>query len=303
MTLPSPNGQKPNAASLLRAQPNPARGVRSRTPIPARADGRLLRDPKGSAPPRDGGRLAGRQVRAAEQLHGLHHRRVTPAAILFIQPTTMWTRKEYSPSCASRRCCATARHCGRRVADAEEPRQLTTRFCQKAYPGGILTMCGSTEAHALASKPIRYVFGDERDRWAASAGNRGRPVGAGNGPADHVLQCEGRRGIDPDRSRAPAPSQAAYATGTMERWMSSQMPALQASTTKSSWADLRYEYDETGIVAHMRRPTRSGRCTGTSAPAAGAFPAMKTDDETRPGQVGCGEPGRLRPTATAVLSG
>lgn len=26
-------------------------------------------------------------------------------------------------------------------------------------------MCGSTEAHALASKPIRYVFGDERDRW------------------------------------------------------------------------------------------------------------------------------------------
>ena len=46
---------------------------------------------------------------------------------------------------------------------------------QKSYPGGILTLCGSTEAHALASKPIRYVIGDERDRWATSAGDEGDP--------------------------------------------------------------------------------------------------------------------------------
>ena len=32
-------------------------------------------------------------------------------------------------------------------------RDSRNTILQKAYPGGILTMCGSTEAHALASKP------------------------------------------------------------------------------------------------------------------------------------------------------
>lgn len=36
-------------------------------------------------------------------------------------------------------------------------------------------MTGSQEAHALASKPIRYLFGDERDRWVTSAGDEGDP--------------------------------------------------------------------------------------------------------------------------------
>ena len=51
----------------------------------------------------------------------------------------------------------------------------TNTVLQKGFAGGIMTMCGSTEAHALASKPIRYVFGDERDRWAVSAGKEGDP--------------------------------------------------------------------------------------------------------------------------------
>lgn len=46
---------------------------------------------------------------------------------------------------------------------------------QQTFPGGILTMVGSQSASALASTPVRYLFGDERDRWAKSAGKEGDP--------------------------------------------------------------------------------------------------------------------------------
>lgn len=46
---------------------------------------------------------------------------------------------------------------------------------QKTFPGGMLTMTGSNSASALASTPARYIIGDERDRWAFSAGTEGNP--------------------------------------------------------------------------------------------------------------------------------
>lgn len=48
---------------------------------------------------------------------------------------------------------------------------------KKAYPGGMLTMTGSNSPASLASVPARYVFGDERDRWAKDAGGEGDPWG------------------------------------------------------------------------------------------------------------------------------
>ena len=79
------------------------------------------------------------------------------------------------------RDCPTLR---KKVSDPKS-RDSGNTILQKTYPGGILTMCGSTEAHALASMPIRYVLGDERDRWALSAGS-------GDGAADDILQREKR---------------------------------------------------------------------------------------------------------------
>ena len=46
---------------------------------------------------------------------------------------------------------------------------------QKSFPGGMLTLTGSNSASALASTPARYIIGDERDRWATSAGTEGDP--------------------------------------------------------------------------------------------------------------------------------
>ena len=46
---------------------------------------------------------------------------------------------------------------------------------QKSFPGGMLTITGSESPSALASTPARYIIGDERDRWAKSAGTEGDP--------------------------------------------------------------------------------------------------------------------------------
>ena len=95
-----------------------------------------------------------------------------PGSILFVHPTTI-DAKEYSKLRIAPmiRDCPTLK---KKVADPKS-RDSGNTILQKTYPGGILTMCGSTEAHALASKPIRYIMGDERDRWATSAGNEGDP--------------------------------------------------------------------------------------------------------------------------------
>ena len=78
-----------------------------------------------------------------------------PGSILFIQPTEV-DAKEYSKLRIAPMVKDTPalRH---KVAAAKS-RDSANTIKQKAYPGGILTLCGSTEAHALASKPIRYAY-------------------------------------------------------------------------------------------------------------------------------------------------
>ena len=95
-----------------------------------------------------------------------------PSSILFVHPTTI-DAKEYSKL----RIAPMIRDCPtlRRKVASPKSRDSNNTILQKTYPGGILTMCGSTEAHSLASKPIRYVIGDERDRWSVSAGKEGDP--------------------------------------------------------------------------------------------------------------------------------
>lgn len=56
-------------------------------------------------------------------------------------------------------------------------RDSDNTLMKKVYPGGMLTITGSNSAASLASVPCRYVFGDERDRWAKDAGGEGDPWG------------------------------------------------------------------------------------------------------------------------------
>lgn len=139
-----------------------------------------------------------------------------PGSILLIQPTTI-DAKEYSKLRIAPmiRDCPTLRH----KVSASKSRDSGNTILQKAYPGGILTLCGSTEAHALASKPIRYVFGDERDRWATSAGDEGDPWALAMARQKTFYNAKAIEVSTPTVLGASAIA-SSYAKGTMERWQS-----------------------------------------------------------------------------------
>lgn len=159
-----------------------------------------------------------------------------PGSILFIHPTTI-DAKEFSKLRVAPeiRDCPTLR---KKVA-APKSRDSGNTVLQKTYPGGILTMCGSTEAHALASKPIRYVLGDERDRWATSAGTEGDPWGLAMARQTTFYNAKAVEVSTPTIKNASAIADS-YSEGTMERWKS-QCPHC-GEYHEIQWKDIRYEY-------------------------------------------------------------
>ena len=164
-----------------------------------------------------------------------------PGSILFIQPTTI-DAKDYSKLCIAPmiRDCPTLK---KKVA-ASKSRDSGNTILQKTFPGGILTMCGSTEAHALCSKPIRYIFGDERDRWAASAGNEGDPWDLAMARQTTFYNAKAVE-VSTPTVKGASNIEAAYATGTMERWKS-KCPHC-GGYHEIQWKDIRYEYEEKAV--------------------------------------------------------
>ena len=137
-----------------------------------------------------------------------------PGSILFVHPTTI-DAKEYSKLRIAPmiRDSKTLRA---KVAEAKS-RDSSNTILSKAYPGGILTLCGSTEAHALASKPIRYLLGDERDRWAISAGKEGDPWELARARQITFYNAKAVEVSTPTIKNASA-IETSFSEGTMERW-------------------------------------------------------------------------------------
>lgn len=164
-----------------------------------------------------------------------------PGSILFIQPTTI-DAKDYSKL----RIAPMIRDCPtlKKKVAASKSRDSGNTILQKTFPGGILTMCGSTEAHALCSKPIRYIFGDERDRWAASAGNEGDPWDLAMARQTTFYNAKAVE-VSTPTVKGASNIEAAYATGTMERWKS-KCPHC-GGYHEIQWKDIRYEYEEKAV--------------------------------------------------------
>ena len=165
-----------------------------------------------------------------------------PGSILFVHPTTI-DAKEFSKLriAPEIRDCPTLR---RKVA-APKSRDSGNTLLQKTYPGGILTMCGSTEAHALASKPIRYVLGDERDRWATSAGNEGDPWGLAMARQTTFYNAKAVEVSTPTIKGDSAIADSFY-EGTMERWCV-KCPHCGEYHDIEFMKSIRYETEETMV--------------------------------------------------------
>lgn len=138
-----------------------------------------------------------------------------PGSILYIQPTEAdgkkFSRQRIAPMIRS---CKQLRG---KVAEAKS-RDGGNTILQKMFPGGSLTITGSTSAPALASMPIRYVIGDERDRWSESAGTEGDPWELAQA---RQITFYNRKSIEVSTPTTKGSSkiEAAYNEGTQERWV------------------------------------------------------------------------------------
>ena len=164
-----------------------------------------------------------------------------PGSILMIEPTN-GDAKEYSKL-----------RIAPMIRDSKTLRKKVSRtlrgdtgntILQKSYPGGILTMCGSTEAHALASKPIRYVLGDERDRWAVEAGKEGDPWLLAMARQMTFYNAKSYECSTPT-IKGFSPIEKAFMNGTQERWCSKCPHCGEYHNIR--WQDIRYEFDQTEV--------------------------------------------------------
>lgn len=164
-----------------------------------------------------------------------------PGSILFIHPTNI-DAKEFSRL----RIAPMIRDTPALRKKIRESRQRDSAntIMQKAFPGGLLTLCGSNEAHALASKPIRYVLGDERDRWAKSAGTEGDPWELAMARQKTFYNAKAVE-VSTPTIKGSSPIADGYAEGTMERWCS-QCPHC-GKYHEITWNNIRYEHEETEV--------------------------------------------------------
>ena len=190
-----------------------------------------------------------------------------PSSILFIHPTTI-DAKEYSKLRIAPMIRDTPAL--RRKISPSKSRDSGNTILQKTYPGGILTLCGSTEAHALASKPIRYVIGDERDRWAQSAGKEGDPWKLAMARQITFYNAKAVEVSTPTIKGDSAIADSFY-EGTMERWCV-KCPHCGEYHDIDFFKNIRYEAEEFTVqgkaqyrVKNILYLCTSCACTSTEA--------------------------------------
>lgn len=138
-----------------------------------------------------------------------------PGSTLFIQPTLddarKFSRQRIAPMIRD------SPKLRKKVREVRQGRDNTATVLQKSFPGGMLTITGSNAASALASTPVRYVIGDERDRWAISAGDEGDPWGLALARQETFYNRKAIEVSTPTIKGASAIADA-YEQGTRESW-------------------------------------------------------------------------------------
>ncbi len=111
-------------------------------------------------------------------------------------------------------------------------RDTNNTIRRKSFPGGMLTLVGSNAPGDLASVPSRYVFGDEIDRWAASAGGEGDPVELLTARTSNFYNRKIVL-VSTPTMKGHSRIEKSYALGTQEEW-STQCPHCK------EWSQIRF---------------------------------------------------------------
>ncbi len=186
--------------------------------------------------------VAASQVGKSEAINNMIGYCITedPGPILLVEPTTddakAYSKERIAPMIRETKCL-------RKAIAPPKSRDSSNTVLQKAFIGGMLTLTGSTEAHALCSRPIRYLFGDERDRWAASAGSEGNPWELATA---RTTTFYNRKMVEVSTPTIKGASNiaSAFETGTKERWKSQCRHCGMYSEVQ--FEDIRFDYDTVG---------------------------------------------------------
>lgn len=112
-------------------------------------------------------------------------------------------------------------------------RKAASSILMKPFPGGFLNLAGTNDANAISSKPIRYVIGDELDRWATSAGRDGDPWELAMKRQETFFNRK-RLAVSTPTIKGASRIEALYERGTQERWRT-QCPHCGA------WEEIRFD--------------------------------------------------------------
>lgn len=137
-----------------------------------------------------------------------------PGSILYIQPTLddakKFSRLRIAPMFRD------SERLRSKVADVKS-RDSGNTMLQKSFPGGMLTLVGSNSASGLASTPAKYVLGDERDRWALSAGTEGDPWGLAEARTTTFYNSK-MVDVSTPTIKGHSAIEKSFDAGTRERW-------------------------------------------------------------------------------------
>lgn len=137
-----------------------------------------------------------------------------PGGILYIVPTV-----DFAKDFSKRRIAPMIRDTKKlrdKVAEAKS-RDGDNTVLKKSYPGGMLTIVGSNAPSPLAGIPARYVFGDERDRFAEDAGGEGDPWKLAEARTITFYNYKMVE-VSTPTTKGRSPIEDSFNSGTMERW-------------------------------------------------------------------------------------
>lgn len=139
-----------------------------------------------------------------------------PGTILYVHP-----RKEDAEAFSKQRVSPMFKACPRlhkKIKGADKRgRNASSTVMIKSFPGGSLRMVGTNSASDLSSLPVRYVIGDELDRFAKSTGRDGDPWELAK-RRQNTFYNRKRVAVSTPTVAGESQIEFLYKRGTCERW-------------------------------------------------------------------------------------
>lgn len=138
-----------------------------------------------------------------------------PGPILYVQPTDKvaedYSKRRIAPMFAA---SPTLRN---KIYKAKG-RDAANTITMKTFPGGSLAIIGANSPSDLASKPVRYVFFDETDRFPISAGTEGDPIELAERRTETFRHNRKIVETSTPTIKGASKIERSYMSGTQEEW-------------------------------------------------------------------------------------